>query len=142
MTQKDYFDRAMKQTELTDEAKETLARIEREFIERYYGWHRDIAEMDDRDFGFKYGWSKPRTEVKDNLSGVVAFLKHGWAGRWMPGWEKAGYDKFVLWELVRKGFLSCQEYSNWEARHTGRTEWVYISQARAKEIYKAYKAAN
>ena len=142
MTQRDYFDRALKQKDLTDEAKEALARIEKEFIDRYYEWLDDIDNMNDHDFGWKYGFCKRKDiVVKDNIAGVTRFQKYGWQGRWMPDWEKAGFDKYVLWELVKKGSLSCKEYFNSYAVAIRHNEWVFISQEKAKAIYRAHKAA-
>lgn len=139
MTSREYFDVALKQSELTDGAKEAKAKIEQEFISLYYEWRKDIADMSEHDFGWKYGFGKPKKEIKDNLSGVVCFQKYGFQGRWIQGWERAGYDRFTIWELVKKGFLSCKEYSNWQARASRCTEWVFISQATAKQIYKQAK---
>ena len=120
-----------------NEAKE---RISEEFMSKYREWLKDYAEMTERDYGKKYGWQKnPEIEAKDNLKSVIRFQKYIFSGRWLPEWEKAGYDRETIWQLSREKFLSNQEYSNWNARMTGRTSFYYISQAKAKEIYKAYK---
>ena len=121
------------------EAKE---RICEEFLAAYREWLADRHELSDMEYGKKYGWQKSERlmSMKDNLQAVSFFQKYIFTGRWLPAWEKVGYDRNAIWDLHREGFLSYQMYSNWQARATGRTDFYYISQKTAKEIYKAAKA--
>lgn len=120
--------------------EEARAKIAAEFMSKYREWFDDYHSMQEREYANKYGYGRnPELEVKDNLKAVTMFQKYIFAGRWLPEWEKAGYSKYVLWDLIHAGFLSEQEYSNWNARATGRTNFYYISQRMAKEIYKASK---
>lgn len=121
----------------TTEAK---AKICEEFLTRFYEWLDDYAEMPDKEYGRKYGWQKnPEIEATDNIKSLVRFQKYIFQGRYTPEWEKAGYPREIIWQLSRDGFLSNQEYSNWNARATGRTSFYYISQKTAKQIYKEAK---
>lgn len=120
----------------TLEAKESICK---EFISRYYEWLKDVEEMPEREYGEKYCWGKPQNVTKDNMEAVKFFQKYMFAGRFLPAWEKAGYDKQTIWQLHRDGFLSYDYNSSWQARMMGKQDFYYISQARAKEIYKAYK---
>lgn len=119
---------------------EAKAKIGDEFIRRFYEWLDDYDNMPDREYGRKYGWLKnPEVESKDNIKSLIRFQKYIFSGRWLPEWEREGYERNTIWDLNREGFLSYQEYSNWNARATGRTDFYYISQKTAKEIYKASK---
>lgn len=119
---------------------EARAQISEEFMSMFHGWLQDYAEMPDLDYGRKYGWQKnPEVEAKDNIKSLVRFQKYIFAGRWLPEWEKKGYDRKTIWDLNRDGFLSYQMYSNWNARASGKTDFYYISQKTAKEIYKESK---
>ena len=120
---------------------EAKARIKEEFMTIYYEWLNDRNELSEKDYGMKYGWQKSDKlmNLKDNLTAVTFFQKYIFTGRWLPAWEKMGYERKAIWELNREGFLSYQMYSNWTARHTGRTDFFFISQKTAKEIYKEAK---
>ena len=121
----------------TAEAKE---RISQEFLSKYREWLTDYADMPNMDYGRKYGWQKnPELTMKDSIKAVTHFQKYIFSGRWLPAWEREGYDRRIIWELNREGFLSYQMYSNWTARHTGKTDFYYISQKNAKEIWKVEK---
>lgn len=115
--------------------------ISAEFIARYYRWLSDYVELNDHDYGWKYGWSKSKSKpvMKDSISSLMTFQRHMFSGRWLPDWEKAGYDRKVIWQLARDGFLSNKEYWNWHARASGHTSWYFISQETAKKIYKSYR---
>ena len=123
----------------TAEAKEKICR---EFLDIYREWFADRTALSDMEYGKKYGWQKSERlmSLKDNLQAVTFFQQYIFTGRWLPAWEKAGYDRNSIWELSREGFLSYKYYSNWQARASGRTDFYYISQKTAKEIYKAAKA--
>lgn len=119
---------------------EARAKISEEFMSRYFEWLKDYEEMADMDYGRKYGWQRnPEIEAKDNMKSLIRFQKYMFSGRWLQEWEKAGYDRKTIWDLNREGFLSYQMYSNWNARASGRTDFYYISQKTAKEIYKGSK---
>lgn len=121
--------------------------ISKEFMEKYYEFVEDVRTKpeNDRDFAWKYGYVltaniKDRFG-KDNQTNLVFFQKYIFSGRWLPEWEKIGYAKEIIWQLHRDGFLSYQMYSNWNARASGKTNFYYISQKTAIEIYKDYKTA-
>lgn len=118
------------------EAKE---RIAKEFIEGFYQWLEDEKTMPDREYAKKYGWGKGEEHPKDNFNGVKVYLEYIFNGRWIQNWEKAGYDKYVICRLQHEGFLSRKEYTNWKSRQLGETDFYYIPQKTAREIYKTYK---
>ena len=118
---------------------EAKAKIKKEFIERFYQWLDDEKNLSPNDYGWKYGWQKGDVLHQDNLKSVMTFQKYMFSGRWLPDWEKAGYDSRIIWDLNKEGFLSYQMYSNWMARNTGKTDFFFMSQKTAKEIYKEYK---
>ena len=122
----------------TAEAKQA---IKDEFIKRFYEWLDDEKNLSDNDFGRKYGWGRGENSSlhKDNLKGVACFQKYFFQGRYIQGWEKVGYDRRAIWQLNHEGFLSYQYYSNSQAKALGRTEFYYISQKTAKEIFKEWK---
>lgn len=129
-------------TWVTDRAviEEAKAKMESEFMSKYAAWLDDFENLSDRDYGRKYGWTKSKSFCGDCLKSVVLFQKYIWSGRWMCDWEKAGYDKKVIWQLANEKYLSHSYYSNWHARATGHTDFYYFSQVMAKQIYKAHKA--
>lgn len=118
----------------TNEVKE---RICQEYIAKYHEWLTDYAEMPDLEYGMKYGWQKnPELIVKDSIKAITYFQKYIFSGRWLPAWEREGYDRRSIWDLNREGFLSYQEYGNWTARATGRTDFYFISQKTARQIWR------
>ena len=121
--------------------EEAKTKIKSEFIDRYYHWLDDYVNMNDHDYGWKYGWQK-RKDIEsypDNLSSVMLFQKYMWNGRWMKDWNKVGFDKNIIWDLAREKWLSEKLYWNSNARATGCDAFYFISQARAKEIWKELK---
>ena len=120
---------------------EAKAKIAEEWIGGYYEWLRDEKEMPEMEYGRKYGFLKGENPHEDNFETVKVYLEYFFGGRWMYQWEKAGYSREIIWELNREGFLSYKEYSNWRARNTGKTQWFFISQRVARQIYKEHKAA-
>lgn len=123
----------------TAEAKEM---IKKEFMESYREWLKDEREMPDGEYGRKYGWGKsPVGPHKDCFDSVKVFMEYVFAGRYLPGWVRQGYDKETIWALYREGFLSYKNYSNWNARMRGQEDWFFITQKTARMIYKEAKAA-
>lgn len=121
------------------EAKEM---IKKEFIETYHEWLKDEREMPDDDYGRKYGWLKsPDGPHKDNFESVKVFMEYVFCGRYLPGWERAGFDKEVIWSLNKEGFLSYKWYQSYQARIRGKSDFYYISQKTARVIYKESKVA-
>ena len=120
------------------EATEARERISNEFMDRYRQWLKDYIELNDHDYGWKYGWQKNKNKpvLKDCIKTLMTFQQYIFSGRYLPDWEKSGYDRHVIWQLYHDRFLSNKEYSNWQARSTGRTSLYFISQATAKAIYK------
>ena len=122
----------------TIEAKEMISR---ELINSFLEYIKDWDEMPDFEYGQKYGWGKGSNKPKLNFEGLKHFMDLIFGGRWLPHWVKAGYPREIIFDLHREGWLSYQQYSNWNARATGRTDWYYIPQRTAREIWKAYKEA-
>ena len=112
------------------EAKEV---IKEEFMERYKEWLKDIAELNDHDFGWKYGWQKSertRLALKDNLNGVVQFQKYFYPIRKAESFKALGIEKEVIWELVKEGWLS-EKIGYWK-----NPSRYFVRQEIAKQIWK------
>jgi len=127
------------------ELKEAKMQIAKDFINKYYAFLDDIKTMESREFGRKYGWGlesiKNSTKNgKDTQKSLIKFQSLIYSGHWLPEWEREGYPKQLIWDLNKAGFLSYQMYSNCNARATGRTDFYYISQEKAKAIHKYFKA--
>ena len=126
--------------EEVDAAKE---KISKEFLDRFDEFLQDVPNGGTWDFGKKYGFTLTEKGIqdhsKDTIKNLMWFQSRVFSGRYIPDWEKAGYNRYVIWDLANQGFLSLQEYSNWNARATGRTSFYYINQKVAKEIYKRRK---
>ena len=117
----------------TAEAKQ---KIKEEFVRRYYEWLKDEIELSDNDYGRKYGWYKSANGPhKDTLKSVNVFQKYIFSGATQERWEAMGIDRKAIWALRSEGWLSCQE------GHYRRATFYYLSQQRAKEIYKEAKTA-
>lgn len=112
--------------------EEAKAKIMSEFMDRYYQWMEDRFDLDDNDYGRKYGWQKSEKlmKLKDNLTAVTMFQKYIFSGKTESGWNKSGIDSRTVWSLACEGWLSRSE------GHYRRPTFYYISQQRAKEIYK------
>ena len=125
--------------------EEAKKKISEEFMQRYYQFINDLTEMENLDFGRKYGFWIPDEfkdkHLKDNQSNIIYFQKNVFSGRWLPIWEKEGFNwSEHLLPMIREGFLSQQQYSNYMARATGKTCFIFISQKTAKDIYKQFKS--
>lgn len=123
------------------EIKEAKLKIATEFITKYLEWLNDYnnPEMSDRDLGWKYGWRRNAETVKDMQKTMLWFQSHVFSGKYIHQWKKDGIDLQTLIELHRSGFLSYDCCTSHQARMLGKTDFYYISQNKAKEIYKAYK---
>ena len=119
----------------TNEAKMQIAR---EFIAKYHEWLNDhnSEAMTDSEYGRKYGWGKSAEPVKDTQKSLLWFQGHVFSGKYLNQWKADGINPF---ELHRAGFLSYDYCTSHKARILGKTDFFYINQAKAKEIYKAYK---
>ena len=117
---------------------EAKMKIAKEFIEKYLEWLNDhnSPEMSDKDYGRKYGWGKHKEPFNDTQKALLWFQGHVYSGKYLPKWRAEGIDPF---ELHRAGFLSYDCCTSWKARQLGKTDFFYLSQNKAKEIYKAYK---
>lgn len=124
------------------EAKE---RITQEFVNKYYEFLEDVPNGGSKEFGKKYGILLTDEGIahhkKDTMKNFLWYQQNIFTGRYIHGWEEAGYSKCVIWDLYHDGFFAYTYYSNYRARSTGRSEWYYIPQRVAKEIYKANKRA-
>ena len=117
---------------------EAKIQIAKEFIAKYLEWLNDHnnSEMTDREYGRKYGWGKSTEPIKDSQKAMTWFQSHVFSGKYLPQWKADGIDPF---ELHRAGFLSYDYCTSHKARILGKTDFFYINQSKAKEIYKAYK---
>lgn len=121
--------------------EEARAEIQREFMERYDQWMVDRFELDDHDYGWKYGWTKSEKlmTLKDSIKAVTMFQKYIFSGRYLPKWEAKGFERRVLWDLVKDGWLSEDVAWSSQAIREGKENWIYISQRTAKEIWRAVR---
>ena len=128
-----------------EQVEEARNSIKAEFINRYYEFLEDVPNGGTMEFGRKYGILLTEDGIKnhskDTMKNLLWYQQNIFSGRWLPKWVEAGYSKHVIWDLSNEGFLSYQMYSNHMARATGRTDWYYISQRVARDIYKEHKAA-
>lgn len=121
-----------------NEAKMIIAK---EFISKYAEWLNDYnnQNMTDRDYGWKYGWCRGKPGMKDTQKSMLWFQGHIFSGKYIKAWKEEGIDIQMLVALHREGFLSYDYCTSSQARMLGKTDFYYINQAKAKEIYKAYK---
>lgn len=118
---------------------ETRDRISAEYMAHYYEWLHDEAEMSDSDYGRKYGWGKGEIRHTDCLASLKVYNRYwGW-GAYLPRLKRQGFDSHELWELRKEGFLSYKAYSSWRACQLHETDWFFISERTAVQIYKARK---
>ena len=117
---------------------EAKMQIAREFIDKYVEWMTDHnnPEMSDRDYGWKYGYGKHKEPFKDTQKAVIYFQRYIFSGKYLNQWKADGINPF---ELHKAGFLSYDYCTSHKARILGKTDFFYINQNKAKEIYKAYK---
>ena len=122
--------------------KEIKTNIAMEFITKYIEWLNDHNNPDlpDREYGRKYGWGKMNSEMKDTQKSMLWFQSHVFSGKYIGAWKQEnGIDLQTLVALHKDGFLSYDYCSSYRARMLGKTDFYYISQNKAKEIYRAYK---
>lgn len=124
-------------------AKEAKLKIAKEFIGKYNEWLNDYnnAEIPEREYGRKYGWYRNNSIpfMKDTQKSMIWFQTHIFSGKYVKAWKEDGIDLQMLVELHRENFLSYDYCTSYKARMLGKTDFYYISQNKAKEIYKAYK---
>ena len=120
---------------------EAKMKVAQEFISKYVEWLNDHnnPEMSDRDYGRKYGWGKCTSEMKDTQKSMLWFQSHVFSGRYIWAWKEVGIDRDTVYELHRIGFFSYDYCTSYKAKMLGKTDFYYISQNKAKEIYKVYK---
>lgn len=116
--------------------EEAKAKIKAEFMDGFYEWLKDEREMSEDTYGRKYGYGKGEVLHDDSWESLKVYREYFFGGRYLPGWERAGYTREVIRQLKGDGFLSYKEYSNWNARMRGKTDWYFISLKTAKAIYK------
>lgn len=121
--------------------KEAKMNVAKEFIDKYIEWLNDHnnPQMSNQEYGKKYGWGKMNSEMKDTQKSILWFQSHIFSGRYIWAWKEVGIDSAMVHELHRIGFFSYDYHSSYRARMLGKTDFYYISQNKAKEIYKAYK---
>lgn len=117
--------------------EEARAKIGQELISGFREWLADHDKLTEDEFGAKYGWGKGTVKQTDSLKSLKVYMEYCFTGRYLPSWVKQGYPREIIWELYHEGFLSYTNYSSYNARMRGQTEWYYIPQRTAREIYKA-----
>lgn len=117
---------------------EAKIKVASEFISKYKGFLNDLKTLSENEIGHKYGYLFSK-DLKDTQKTMLIFQRKVFSGRYLPAWERAGIDRNTVWELHRIGFFSHDLSQSWMAHKTGKTDFYYINQAKAKEIYKAYK---
>ena len=114
--------------------EETRATIKAEFMDRYDQWMKDRIELNDHDYGWKYGWQKTEKlmGLKDSLTAVVMFQQYIYPMRNADKLEKElGIDRKDIWRPASEKWLS-EKQAKWNT-------FYYISQRVAKEIWKEAK---
>lgn len=108
--------------------------IKQDFMKRYEEWLTDLREMNDHDFGWKYGWCRTGKikEAKDNLNGVATFQKYFDKMRTFMEFKAIGIDRETASALAREKWLS-EAREKWEV-------YYFVSQRVAKEIWKEAKS--
>lgn len=136
---------AVQWTRDQEEVRIAKEAIGKEFLQRFDEFLHDVPNGESRDFGKKYGFTLTQEGIeehkKDTIKNLMWFQSRVFSGRYLPDWERQGFNRYVIWDLANQGFLSNQEFSNYQARATGRTSFYYISQKVAKELYKDAKRA-
>ena len=122
--------------------EEAKRKISEEFMDHFYTFIEDAKAFGTTyDFGRKYGIYFRNEEMvakrtKANLTNIVWFQSNIFSmRRYTADWEKAGYDKNVIWKLVDLGFLS--ETIGYNSNY--HKTFYFIPQKTAKEIFKQYK---
>lgn len=108
--------------------------IKAEFMARYEEWLNDLRNLNDHDFGWKYGWqrSERTRNLKDNLTAVAIFQQYFYPMRTYEKLEKdVNVPRQIIWALARDGWIS--------ESTRDRKAYYFISQKRAKEIWKEAK---
>lgn len=111
-----------------------ISTIKAEFMKRYEEWLKDLADLDDHDFGWKYGWqrSERTRSLKDNLTAVGVFQQYFYPTRTYERIEKdIGIPRQIIWAIARDGWIS--EITR------DRKALYFVSQKRAKEIWREAK---
>lgn len=125
-----------------DTLKQAWNKICKEFMERYHTFIKDVVEYDEKPFGKKYGFcliaEAQKKYSKDTQQTLLFFQSHVFSGRFLPAWEKEGYDSNTIWGLAYNGLLARDYSSSWQAKMRGETTFYYITQQTAKEIRKAF----
>ena len=98
---------------------------------------QDLNSADMTNIVSGYDWGRSAEPVKDTQKSMLWFHGHIFNGKYLRQWKEEGINPF---ELHRAGFLSYDYCSSWKARQLGKTNFFYINQNKAKEIYKAYKS--
>lgn len=122
----------------TEEAK---AMIAKEFIDGFTQWLKDEKEMPEDEYGRKYGWGKAKQLHDDSYKSFTVYVDYMFGGRYIQGWNKAGYESRVIYDLHKEGYLSYKAYYNSYALAHKQTEWYYINRKTAKTIHNQYKEA-
>lgn len=121
---------------------EAKTKITEEMHEGFLEWLKDLEGMSENDFGKKYGWiMNKEKQYGFDLRSFLVYREYFFLGRYIPYWEKAGYERQAIYDLHKEKWLSYTYYSNWKARASNRTEWYFIPVRTAKEIWKEISKA-
>ena len=120
-----------------NEAKKRISEL---FIDKFYEFIDDLKTTNGtgNEFGRKYGIQLRQEFVekrsKANLSNVSWFTSNIFNGGTIDFWTRNGFEKEMIWTLVRDGFLA--EDTPWKS---GSKTFYFIRQETAKDIFRTYK---
>lgn len=120
-----------------NEAKEKISKI---FMDKFYEFIDDVKNTrgDEKDFAWKYGFTiRPEFVekwTKNTMTNATKFASQVFDGGTIDFWTNNGFEKEMIWELVKEGFLS--EFTGW--RSNSKT-FYFLSQDTIKKIFKMYK---
>ena len=120
-----------------NEAKKRISEL---FIDKFYEFLNDLKTTNGtgNEFGRKYGIQfRPEfveKRSKANLSNVAWFTSNIFNGGTIDFWTRNGFEKEMIWALVRDGFLA--EDTPWKS---GSKTFYFIRQETAKDIFREYR---
>lgn len=124
-------------TQIND-GKNKVAKI---FIDKFYEFIEDLKNTNGTGYEFsrKYGATfhpeSVEKHTKNTLTNATWFSSQFFNGGNIDFWTKNGFEKELIWELVKEGFLS--EFTSWRS---GSKTFYYIKQDTVKDIFRNYKA--
>lgn len=116
-------------------AKERISIL---FMEKFYDFISDVKATGGigDEFGNKYGIILKQecadNKTKNTISNILWFRSKIFSGGNIDFWIKNGFEKEIIWALVRDGFLAEYEVGY-------KNVFYYIKADIAKNIFKKYK---